>query len=304
MTSPPNQSQLDLASQVKYGRNFRDLNPSEQGAVIHGLSGLKSPQSRTNADRTWWMRQLLDQLEEHAGKERAARGRAYYRNGKVLKKITVAPFAVTGRVRGSSRGSHQTALYLNKRIGSHWQALAEAIGSNPKFYLDFTEGRLSEGIFGITAPDGMPLIDLRRGLGGVCTCFDISACKHMVALGNALADILEKDLAAALTYFGVDSSAFYLRIQDLRARDGFNAAPIEQSSLYDDYGWPIPPADPKPLAVRSFWRYPAEPAPGHYHRETPRLNTASEMGKNRIAGVNGSMQILFTMLYESINRED
>ncbi len=304
MTRPRPTSPIDLIAQTSYGSNFNDLASGEQKEVINALSGLQGHQSRANAGRSWWLRQMLDQLEDRAGKEISARGRSEYRNGKVQKKIGISPFAATGRVKNSRGASHHTALYFHKRNASHSVALARAIAGNPKFYLDYSEGRLSEGLFGIPAPDGMPLIDLRRGMSGACSCFESFTCKHMIALGNAIADIFEKDLGAALEFFGIESEALAVQLQECKPNQESGSTPVLPKQIYDEFGWPIMSEAPLRPPVRNFWRdLQALPSIAQVSSVTP-LDTAAEITKNRISGANGSMSELFAAIYESIDTDD
>ncbi len=292
--------ELDRMSQARFGRAFIDLDSETQLDIMKQFTSLRMSRKRTNVSRNWWVRRMLDYLEEWVGSESAAGGRALYRKGHVSKKMKLEELTVNGRVRGSGRGSYQVFLYGESGLAEVGEILASVIAETPKFYLDFCEGKLSEGLAEVLIPGGGLFRDY-FWLEGDCGCYEYVPCKHLVALGNAAADLFERDLKAGFAFFGIDFDGFSRRIMELRAAGGFDHGLSVPTQSYDDFGWPVIEESKRITSTRRYWKYPIEIVNHQIAAVTRQLDVMAEMPKNRISGMNGTMNEQFSEVYRSIN---
>ena len=217
--------------------------------------------------------------------------------------MTVTDFTISGRVRGSGRGSYQTALFSENGLESAWETLASAIADNPKFYLDFCEGKLNEDLSEVLTPNGAPFRE-HFWIEGDCSCYDYVPCKHLVALGNAAADLFERDLKTGFAFFGIDYDKFSRQIMELRSASGFDRGLSVPTQSYDDFGWPVLEDSKRITSTRRYWKYPAEIINHHVGAVARQLDVIAEMPKNRISGMNGSMKEQFSEVYRSLSLGD
>ena len=297
---------IDLLAIDIYGCRFSQLEPIRKQFVLEMFDAPKTPTSRTNTKRNWWMRLLLDRLEGTTGPERAARGRAYYRQGRVSKKLAIESFGASGRVRGSGRTSYHVTLWSPDQLALASESLAASIAADPTFYLDFREGRLSEGLASVRAADGSLIFGPFFELTGDCNCYDYSDCKHTVALANCIADLLEKDLASTMLFFGINFEIFSRRIMELRAVEDADAGDGATFASTDSFGWPRPETSQKISSIRRFWTHwtPSETTGYDTGASRARLDAMAHLPKNRIRGVNGSMYDQLSAIYRAIDTSD
>ena len=287
-----------------YGCRFSKLEPIRREFVLEIFNAARIPTSRTNAKRNWWMRILLDRLEALTGPERAARGRSYYRQGRVSKKLTIENFGASGRVRGSSRTSYHVTLWSPEQLASASESLAASIAANPTFYLDFREGRLSEGLANVRALDGSLIFGPFFEFTADCDCYDYSECKHTVALANCIADVFEKDFVSAMVFFGIDIESFSRRIAELRTVDDDGDGVT--FSTTDSFGWPLPDKSKKISSTRRFWTQWTPSTATGYDTDAylAPLDAMAHLPKNRIRGANGSMHDQLSAIYRAIDASD
>lgn len=270
-------------------------------AVLANVRRTPEAPSRSNAKRSWWLQIILDNLERSSGKDRAARGRSYWRKGAVSKRLTIEDGAALGHVRGSNSERYKVAVGVDESFSAHAEVLANAIASDAACYVDFREGRLNEALMGITLSDGSKLFLDHLAMEGVCNCYDWDAtCKHQIALANAIADKIEYDLDLALTFLGIEPNELHALVSQLRDGDERNSLSNDPDNITDTFGWPDFHDVVRFTTVKRYGKSPIALAEhlGELSKET--LDPISLIPKNRINGYLGSLNSLFDEMYETV----
>lgn len=300
---------LDQLSIDRFGVAFFSLSPQERALVLNEIGtvpdGLRppTPPSRTNARRTWWMREMLDRLERVTGKERSSRGRSYYRSGFVSKKFEIHSLEAMGRVRGSSRGSYHVEMRFSDRLAAHWEVVAEAIATRPRSYLEFCDGRLDQSLSEATDGNGVPLLQGLEFSNTSCTCWDEMDCKHLVAFANVLADVFEADLPQAFAFFGIDHDLLLRRVGELRTAAGSGPSIVTPLDPVDAFGWPRAEPQKRSTSTKGFGRYEPTVQIEHMSGMSRPLDVLAAIPKNRISGVHGSLSAQFARIYSAVDTD-
>lgn len=293
---------LDRLANSHFGCDYIDLDPQVQ-LILLAVAEKSKPSRRTaNSSRIWWCRLILDSLDDWVGPEQAAQGRSMYRKGMVASKIKVTKQTISGRVRRSKGPSHGVVIDFSEKLESSMEALAFAIATDPTIYLEFSEGRLSQGLADAQLMDDTSFSESLWIEGG-CSCWYWEPCKHVVALANAAADLFERDFKSGLLFLGIEYDLLSRKVMEFRSVDGADEGLVVPTSAYDDFGWPVI-KDPKGItSLRRFGKY-VQPAGGQTYIRSRGVDTVAQLPKNRIASANGSMSDIFLDLYEALDFEN
>jgi uncharacterized Zn finger protein len=295
-------SPLDLISQIVFSKNFDALSFEERQLVLDSIDNvLEEPPSRSNNKRNWWLQILLDKVDRSAGKDRASRGRSYWRKGKVGKRLTITRNIGIGTVRGSSSGRYDVAIRIEDNFKDHTELIATAIANDPACYVDFREGRLNQKLLELTLGDGSNLFKDHLQMVGYCDCYDWEAiCKHQVALANAIADQVQEDLDLALTFLGIDPKVLNDLVSQLREGESKELPHNNRDNVTDSFGWPTYSDIGRVTSVRRFGKPPTLLAEQLRELEKQAIDPVGTIPKNRINSNLGSFNDIFETIYELV----
>lgn len=294
-------SSLDFISQVVFSKNFAELSIDEREFVLDGLENAFEPPSRSNSKRNWWLQTLLDKLDRSAGKERASRGRSYWRKGKVGKRLTITENIGIGTVRSSSSGSYSVGIRIGDGFKDHAESLATAIANDSSCYVDFREGRLNQKLLELTLGDGSNVFKDHLQVVGYCDCYDWGAiCKHQVALANAIADKVQEDLDLALTFLGIDPKVLNGLVSQLRDGESKDLPQNNPDNVTDSFGWPTYSDIGRVAAVRRFGKTLTVLAEQLGELEKQPIDTVGAIPKNRINSNLGTFADIFATIYDLV----
>ena len=293
---------LDRLANSHFHRGYADLDPAIQLILLDMVAKNKPSRRRANSSRNWWCRLILDSLDDWVGPDQAAQGRSMYRKGQVGSKIKVTKQTITGRVRSSQGRSHAVVIDFSEKVESSMEALAHAIATDPAMYLEFSEGRLGQGLAEVPLMDGSSFSE-SIWIEGDCSCWYWEPCKHIVALANAAADLFERDFRAGLLFLGIEYDLLSRKVMEFRRASGGDEGLAVPTHAYDDFGWPVIEDHKGTTSLKRFGRY-VQPAGELAQMRSRRVDAAAQLPKNRIIGMNGSMSGIFSDLYQALDFEN
>lgn len=199
---------------------------------------------------SWASSQLMEAISRSADSGRLARGREYFRGGKVLS-VEFAENVVAGLIHGSQLEPFETSIHLRKLTDRQRDFVYHEMLSDSSHIRSLLSG-------------GAPGLDVASVLihpGHVyrvyCSCPDKSAvCKHVVALAYSAAEKLDRDASILLKWRGLNAQELLRPVQGWGG-GGVGASPIRQQQV------PAPAegqADqPEQVDSAEFWGTAAEP---------------------------------------------
>ena len=295
-------SPLDLISQIIFSKNFNELDIDEREFVLDSIDHVTEPPSRSNNKRNWWLKILLDKIDKMAGKDRASRGRSYWRKGNVAKRVTITRNLGVGTVRGSSSERYDVAIRIGEGFNDHTEVIAGAIANDPACYVDFREGTLNLKLAELTLSDGSNLFNDHLEMIGYCDCYDWEPiCKHQVALANAIADKVQSNLDLALTFLGIDPKALNELISQMRKDESKVVTDNNPDNITDSFGWPTYSDIGRVTSIRRYGKASTNLLTERLGQiDSLALDTVAAIPKNRINSSLGSFDDIFTTLYQLV----
>lgn len=156
----------------------------------------------TQFSRTWWGQLFLDAVEGFSDPNRLTRGRAYARNGKIIK-YSLAGSAVTAKVRGSVNpywGVYREPIYhveieLTPIKPSEWKGIIAALAGNAGTVAQLLMNEMPDTIDDTFAKAGGRLLPMDEDdFSTLCSCPDWgNPCKHVAGVLYLLAGDLDRD---------------------------------------------------------------------------------------------------------------
>lgn len=199
---------------------------------------------------SWASSQLMEAISRSADSGRLARGREYFRGGKVLS-VEFAENVVAGLIHGSQLEPFETSIHLRKLTDRQRDFVYHEMLSDSSHIRSL----LSRG-----AP-GLDVASVLMHPGHVnrvhCSCPDKSAvCKHVVALAYSAAEKLDRDASILLKWRGLNAQELLRPVQGWGG-GGVGASPIRKQQAP---GLAERQADqPEQVDSAEFWGTAAEP---------------------------------------------
>lgn len=199
---------------------------------------------------SWASSQLMEAISRSADSGRLARGREYFRGGKVLS-VEFAENVVAGLIHGSQLEPFETSIHLRKLTDRQRDFVYHEMLSDSSHIRSLLSG-------------GAPGLDVASVLmhpGHVnrvhCSCPDKSAvCKHVVALAYSAAEKLDRDASILLKWRGLNAQELLRPVQGWGG-GGVGASPIRKQQAP---GLAERQADqPEQVDSAEFWGTAAEP---------------------------------------------
>lgn len=199
---------------------------------------------------SWASSQLMEAISRSADSGRLARGREYFRGGKVLS-VEFAENVVAGLIHGSQLEPFETSIHLRKLTDRQRDFVYHEMLSDSSHIRSLLSG-------------GAPGLDVASVLmhpGHVnrvhCSCPDKSAvCKHVVALAYSAAEKLDRDASILLKWRGLNAQDLLRPVQGWGG-GGVGASPIRKQQAP---GLAERQADqPEQVDSAEFWGTAAEP---------------------------------------------
>lgn len=177
------------------------------------------PRMPKGESESWASAQLMEALAHNTDSGRLARGREYYRGGKVLG-VELAENFMTGLVDGTQLEPFDVTLRL-KRLPERKRAfLEQELLMDQSHLRSLIQGQApgTEVATILMRPDHLSQVS--------CTCPDRSAvCKHAVAVGYAIAAQLTRDPGQILRLRGIDPDPLMAQLR--RADEDTGAASLD-----------------------------------------------------------------------------
>ena len=156
---------------------------------------------------SWASSQLMEAVSRSADSGRLARGREYFRGGKVLS-VEFAENVVAGLIHGSQLEPFETSIHLRKLTDRQRDFVYHEMLSDSSHIRSLLSGG---------AP-GMGVASVLMHPGHVnrvyCSCPDKSAvCKHVVALAYSAAEKLDRDASILLKWRGLNAQELLRPVQ-------------------------------------------------------------------------------------------
>lgn len=199
---------------------------------------------------SWASSQLMEAISRSADSGRLARGREYFRGGKVLS-VEFAENVVAGLIHGSQLEPFETSIHLRKLTDRQRDFVYHEMLSDSSHIRSLLSG-------------GAPGLDVASVLmhpGHVnrvhCSCPDKSAvCKHVVALAYSAAEKLDREASILLKWRGLNAQELLRPVQGWGG-GGVGASPIRKQQAP---GLAERQADqPEQVDSAEFWGTAAEP---------------------------------------------
>ena len=199
---------------------------------------------------SWASSQLMEAVSKATDSGRLARGREYFRGGKVLS-VEFAENVVAGLVDGSQLEPFETSIHLRKLTDRQRDFVYDEMLSDSSHI---------RSILGGGAP-GMDVASVLLHPGHVnrvsCTCPDKSAiCKHVVALAYSAAERLEKDPSILLRWRGLNAQELLRPVQGW-SNGGVGASPRKQPQARN--AGTVREQQSEQVDSAEFWGTAAEP---------------------------------------------
>jgi len=143
---------------------------------------------------SWWANRWLDALDSIIDPERLARGRTYYRRGRVLS-LKDTGGAVIADVQGSRRKPYRVRIELAQLSDQAWNRLFAALSSQAGYSAYLVAGEMPDDIGAACEQAGVDLFPGASGdLKTSCSCPDwANPCKHVAAVYYSLAKQFDDD---------------------------------------------------------------------------------------------------------------
>ena len=198
----------------------------------------------------WWSKRLITVLESFGYGPRLARGRGYARSGAV-QELEIRPGEVYASVQGSRRRPYSVTIEIDVLQAEQWGRVEKQLASRVDLLSALLAGQMPEHIEDAVHDTGLTLFPTRREFVADCTCPDMAnPCKHIAATCYVLADRLDEDPFALLTWRGRRKADLISRIETLRDAQAW--AQVETAPDPDD----VPLAE----TLDRFWES-AQPLP-------------------------------------------
>jgi uncharacterized Zn finger protein len=190
------------------------------GPTLRVEGGIKARSERGAIGESWWSKRFLAVLEALAIGGRLNRGRAYARQGQVLR-LTVAPGKVKATVQGSRPTPYRVKVKLAVIKGPAWSRIEAALAAQALFSARLLAGDMPAEIEEVFAAAGAPLFPTAPGqLVMECSCPDWSVpCKHLAATFYLLAEAFDEDPFEILHWRGREREALLAALRQLRTDD-------------------------------------------------------------------------------------
>jgi uncharacterized Zn finger protein len=164
----------------------------------------------------WWSRRLIAVLESFGYGPRLVRGRGYARGGAV-QELEVRPGEVYASVQGSRRRPYSVTIAIDVLQPEQWLRVERRLAERVDLLSSLLAGQMPEYIEDAFHDTGLTLFPTRREFVADCTCPDMAnPCKHIAATCYVLADRLDEDPFALLTWRGRRQAELLRRIEALR----------------------------------------------------------------------------------------
>ncbi|GAA3197752.1 SWIM zinc finger family protein [Actinocorallia longicatena] len=211
----------------------------ESAKPIRVDGGILARRRRGSIGEEWWSRRFIDLLEAFADTGRLQRGRAYARQGQVLR-LDIRPYEVTAIVQGSRPEPYEVTLGLQAIDG--WDAIEEELSRRAVFRARLLAGEMPREIEQVFDACGVALFpEHADDLALMCSCPDWGTpCKHAAAALYLLAEAFDDDPFLILAWNG-------------RARDDLLTA-LRRRPLTPEPG---EDEDDDPLTAEDFWTPPS-----------------------------------------------
>ena len=203
---------------------------------------------------SWASSQLMEAVSKATDSGRLARGREYFRGGKVLS-VDFARNVVAGLIHGSQLEPFETSIHLRALTDRQQDFVYHEMLSDSSHI---------RSILGGGAP-GMEVASVLLHPGHVnrvsCTCPDKAAiCKHVVALAYSAAERLDKDPGILLRWRGLNAQELLRPVQGW-GNGGVGAPPVKGPRASG--GVPEQASQPEQVDSEEFWGTSAEPVQWH-----------------------------------------
>jgi len=168
---------------------------------------------------TWWGQRWIAALEALGAvyANRLPRGRTYARAGRVTD-LTVAPGAVTAKVRGSRARPYRVTLRLPVFDEDTWDRVVAVLAGELRHAAALLDGRMPEDVDEVVASRGVSLFPRPRELATTCSCpDDANPCKHVAAVHYVLAQRFDADPFLLPALRGRDRDALLAALRAARA---------------------------------------------------------------------------------------
>lgn len=170
---------------------------------------------------SWASSQLMEAISRSTDSGRLARGREYFRGGKVLS-VEFAENVVAGLIHGSQLEPFETSIHLRRLTDRQRDFVHHEM---------LTDSSHVRSLLGGGAP-GLDVASVLLHPGHVnrvsCTCPDKSAiCKHVVALAYSAAERLDRDPSLLLKWRGLNPQELLRPVQGWGG-GGVGASPNRQ----------------------------------------------------------------------------
>ena len=199
---------------------------------------------------SWASSQLMESISRSTDSGRLARGREYFRGGKVLS-VEFAENVVAGLIHGSQLEPFETSIHLRRLTDRQRDFVYHEMLSDSSHIRSLLSGG---------AP-GMDVASVLMHPGHVnrvyCSCPDKSAvCKHVVALAYSAAEKLDRDASILLKWRGLNAQELLRPVQGWGG-GGVGASPIRQQQAPDNAEKHTD--QPEQVDSAEFWGTAAEP---------------------------------------------
>ncbi|GAB3653252.1 SWIM zinc finger family protein [Actinocorallia lasiicapitis] len=210
----------------------------ESAKPIRVDGGILARKRRGSIGEEWWSRRFIDLLESFADTGRLQRGRAYARQGQVLR-LDIRPYEVTATVQGSRPEPYEVTLGLPAIDG--WDAIEDELARRAVFRARLLAGEMPREIEQVFHACGVGLFpETADDLHLMCSCPDWGdPCKHAAAALYLLAEAFDDDPFLILAWNG-------------RSRDDLLTALRRRPAVTE----PDEEHD-EPLSAEDFWTPPS-----------------------------------------------
>lgn len=192
----------------------------ERTTPIRVEGGIRARTKRGSMGRQWWSRRFVDILEKVCDPRRLGRGRAYARDGQVLR-IDVGPEVVEADVQGSRPEPYRVRIAIEAYDAAAWARIERALAGEALYRAKLLAGEMPTEIVEVFDGLGLPLFP--DELDMECSCPDWGfPCKHVSAVLYLLGEAFDDDPFLVLAWRGRAKEDL---LAALRGRDDADEAP-------------------------------------------------------------------------------
>ena len=193
------------AMPTRFGDNvvIADFGARRRHEAVKADNGPRAPRSERES---WAASQIMTALADNSDSGRLARGREYYRGGKVLG-VELTKDCMAGLVDGTQLEPFDVSLRLRPLASRKAEFIKDELMADPSHVRSILHGSApgTEVAAMLLRPDHV--------FQATCTCPDRSVvCKHVVAVGYAVAARLTQDPLHVLRLRGIDPEPFVTQL--------------------------------------------------------------------------------------------